>query len=206
MSSDERAPGFGARSRPRKATFAERRERRAAVEDSAEVLDAAARFLEARPRSVAEVKHRLTGAGYRTSLVEEVILRLVDLGYLDDEAFAKAWVESRDRARPRGEYALRRELQLKGIAPEIIAATLADRAGPGDAGGVHQDDQSTTSVDDGAAARLLERRGASLLREADPRRRRSKAYSLLARNGFAPDVCAAVVAAWLAEGDADPAS
>ena len=33
---------------------------------------------------------------------------------LDDEAFARAWVESRDRARPRGERALRAELRQKG--------------------------------------------------------------------------------------------
>ena len=34
---------------------------------------------------------------------------------LDDETFARAWVESRDRARPRGERAIRDELRLKGI-------------------------------------------------------------------------------------------
>ena len=49
----------------RKPSYAERRERRAAVEDVAEVLEAAARFLEARPRSVAEVRRRLTPLGYR---------------------------------------------------------------------------------------------------------------------------------------------
>ena len=191
--------------RRRKPTFAERRERHAAVEDVAQVLDAAARFLEARPRSVAEVQRRLAGAGYRHSLVDEVIERLVALGYLDDEAFARAWVESRDRARPRGEYALRRELQLKGIAPDVIAAVLTERAGPTTAGGLDPDDQTTAGADDAAAARLLERRSSSLLREVDPRRRRAKAYALLARNGFAPDVCGAVVAAWLAGDEADPA-
>jgi SOS response regulatory protein OraA/RecX len=43
-----------------------------------------------------------------------------------------------------------------------------------------------------AARRLLERRGAGLRREPDARRRRHKAYALLARHGFSPDVCAAV--------------
>ncbi len=130
MEDEPRARNPGARPRPRKPTFAERRERRAAVEDVAEVLDAAARFLEARPRAVAEVERKLSGMGYRPSLVSEVVERLLHLGYLDDEAFARAWVESRDRARPRGEYALRRELQGKGVAPDVIAAALEDRAGP----------------------------------------------------------------------------
>ena len=52
------------------------RERRAEVEDIAEVLDAAARFLEARPRSVDEVRYKLTTMGYRAALVDEVVVRL----------------------------------------------------------------------------------------------------------------------------------
>jgi hypothetical protein len=50
-----------------------------------------------------------------------------------------------------------------------------------------------------AARRLLERRGAALLREVDPRRRRAKAYALLARSGFDPDVCRDAVTSWLEE-------
>ncbi|HEU4573028.1 MAG TPA: RecX family transcriptional regulator, partial [Candidatus Limnocylindrales bacterium] len=92
----------------RRVSPAERREQRAAVDDPAVVLEAAARFLEARSRSVAEVRRRLTRAGYRADLIEGAIERLGDLGMLDDEAFGRAWVESRDRARPRGEIALRR--------------------------------------------------------------------------------------------------
>ena len=94
-------------------SFAERRERRAAIDDPAVVLEAAARFLEARARSVAEVRRRLTTAGYRAELVEGAIDRLTELGMLDDATFARAWIESRDRARPRGERALANELRIK---------------------------------------------------------------------------------------------
>ena len=38
---------------------------------------------------------------------------------LDDEAFARTWVESRDRGR-RGERAIREELRIKGIDRETI--------------------------------------------------------------------------------------
>ena len=69
-----RGPGPSrGRLRHRKPTPAERRERRSAVDDPAVVLDAGARFLEARPRSVAEVRRRLTTAGYRADLVEAAI-------------------------------------------------------------------------------------------------------------------------------------
>ena len=108
-------------------SFAERRERRAQVEDPAVVLEAAARFLEPRARSVTEVRRRLTGAGYRNDLVEGAITRMLELGMLDDEAFARAWVESRDRARPRGERAIRQELGLKGVDRPTIDLVLSER-------------------------------------------------------------------------------
>ena len=113
--------------RRRRESFAERRERRAAVDDPAVVLEAAARFLEARSRSVAEVRRRLTARAIAPDLVEGAIERMTELGMLDDEAFARAWVESRDRARPRGERAIREELRLKGVDRAVIDEVLAER-------------------------------------------------------------------------------
>lgn len=176
------------------------------MDDPGVVLDAAARFLEVRPRSIAEVRRRLRDNGYRGDLVEGAIDRLVDLGMLDDAAFARAWIESRDRARPRGERALRSELQRKGVAADVIAAALEERADGTPAGPGGAEDARPGGAEDAAATRLLERRGSSILREPDPRRRRAKAYALLARNGFPPDVCASVAAAWLGRGDPDAAS
>ena len=135
-----------------RSSHTERRERRAAVEDPAVVLEAAARFLEARPRSVAEVRRRLTSAGYQAELVESAITRLGDLGILDDEAFAKAWVESRDRAHPRGERAIREELRLKGVERAIIESVLEARRTPDD--GV---DDTSPGPDRLAAERLIAR-------------------------------------------------
>jgi regulatory protein len=171
----------------RRVSPAERREQRAAVDDPAVVLEAAARFLEARSRSVAEVRRRLGRAGYRSDLVDGAIVRLTELGMLDDEAFGRAWVESRDRARPRGELALRRELALKGVDRSIVDELLEERRGgpstEGDAGG------EFVSVDLASARRLLARNARALARVADPRSRRQRAYALLARNGFDPETC-----------------
>ena len=168
--------------RPRKPSIAERRERRAAVEDVGEVLDAAARFLESRPRSTAEVRRRLTSAGYRHDLVDAAIVRLTELGYLDDAAFAQAWVESRDRAHPRGEHALRQELRLKGVDRGLIDGVLGERQRR------TEQDPEQPSADAAAAAELLLRNARALDRVADPRRRRQRAYALLARHGFDPTV------------------
>jgi regulatory protein len=183
---------------PRRPTIAERRERRAAVDDPDVVLEAAMRFLEARSRSVHEVRRRLTSAGYQADLVQSAIARLGDLGVLDDEAFARAWVESRDRARPRGERALREELRLKGVERSLVDAVLTERREGHEAA---DDDQpgDLPSPDRVAADRLIDRQRRALDRIADPRRRRERAYALLARNGFDPEICrevAARVATW----------
>jgi regulatory protein len=184
---------------PRKPTPAERRAERAEVDDPAQVLEAGARFLEARHRSVAEVRRKLMRLGYRPDLVTAVIERLGELGYLDDDAFARAWVESRDRAKPRGEHALRRELGLKGVDRSLVDAVLDDRREDAVAAAGATDDP--VSADEAAAERLLARKLPAIRREADPRRRLQRAYGLLARNGFGPDVCASVSKRLLAEGD-----
>jgi regulatory protein len=163
------------------------RERRAGVDDPELVLGAALRFLEARSRSIAEVRRRLTGAGYQPELVEGAVARLVELSMLDDAAFGAAWLESRDRARPRGERALRQELRIKGLEGTLVDELLVERADAGD------------DVDGVAAERVLARHAAALGRVADPRARRQRAYALLARNGFDPETCSAAVRAFLAE-------
>jgi len=171
----------------------ERRERKAEIDDPAVVLEAAARFLEVRSRSVEEVRRRLTGAGYRADLVEGAIERMTELGMLDDDAFARAWVESRDRARPRGERAIREELRLKGVDRAVIDDVLTDRR---DAAQERRtdDDGPAPTPDRLAAERLLARNARTLARVLDPRQRRQRAYALLARHGFDPETCREVAA------------
>jgi regulatory protein len=147
-------------------------------------MEAAAAFLATRPRSVGETTRRLRHLGYPHALVDDVVTRLVEVGYLDDEVFARTWVESRDRARPRGESALRRELMQKGVARQVVDEVLGERL---DAA---QDGDPNLA----AAAALLERKRAALQREPDERKRRQKAYALLARNGFDPETCRTVSA------------
>ena len=177
-----------------KESYAERRERRAAVDDPQVVLEAAARFLEVRSRSESEVRRRLTGAGYRAELVDGAIVRLADLGMVDDEVFARAWVESRDRARPRGERAIREELRQKGVDRTVVDAILDERRASAD--------PEVGTPDRVAAERLLTRNERSLARVTDPRRRRQRAYALLARHGFDPETCREVAA--LAALDGEP--
>lgn len=163
-------------------------------------MAAAARFLEVRPRSEDEVRKRLVSSGYPGPLVDTVIGRLLQLGYLDDAAFARAWIASRDRVRPRGMRALRLELLRKGVSAASIDEALAERdVAPGaepdhPQGPAHRIDPED-EVPDGrseraevvAARRLLQRHRSALERVGDPRRRRQRTYALLARHGFDGD-------------------
>lgn len=175
----------------RSRSYAERREAHAAIDDPQVVLEAAVRFLEPRARSVDEVRRRLTGTGYQPALVESAIERLSDLGMLDDEAFARAWLGSRDRAHPRGERAIRVELGRKGIDRASIDLVLGERRDQHaeQSAAASDDGEPVVSADRAAAERLLARHARALGRIVDPRLRRQRAYALLARNGFDPETC-----------------
>jgi regulatory protein len=49
-------------------------------------------------------------------------------GFIDDQAFAEAWVESRRRASPRGDRLLQHELARKGVARDNIEHALSSEA------------------------------------------------------------------------------
>ena len=93
------------------------RARRAGIDDPEVVLAAGLRFLEARSRSVEEVRRRLARRATAPSSSRRPSTGSLAIGLLDDELFARGWIESRDRARPRGELALRRELSQRGRRP-----------------------------------------------------------------------------------------
>jgi regulatory protein len=85
----------------------------------------AIRFLGFRPRSQTEIERNLHDKGYAPEVVSHIVARLRQEQYLDDEAFARFWLENRERFRPRGRQALRYELKQKGLDQEVIETTLA---------------------------------------------------------------------------------
>ncbi|MCJ7514324.1 MAG: RecX family transcriptional regulator [Anaerolineales bacterium] len=90
-----------------------------------------------RPRSEAEIRQGLRKRQVTAAQQDQVVGRLRTQGWLDDRAFADAWVENRRVFRPRSAFALRAELRQKGVAPDEIEAALAghdDEAAAADAG------------------------------------------------------------------------
>jgi len=86
----------------------------------------AIRFLGYRPRSRWEIEQYLAKKEFPPDVIDYAVERLTARGYLDDRAFARAWVDNRMRFRPRGAYGLRHELRQKGLGDEVIEEALAD--------------------------------------------------------------------------------
>ena len=57
-------------------------------------------------------------------LIERVMSRLTDKGYINDEAFTKAWIQSRQMHKKPSKRKLEQELYAKGIDSKIIATLL----------------------------------------------------------------------------------
>jgi regulatory protein len=89
------------------------------------VLAYAVKLLAARPRSVEEMRERLL---YKTEnnveMVESIITKLEEYGYLDDERFALSYSSYRTRQKPLGRRRIKQELATKKISKEIADEAL----------------------------------------------------------------------------------
>jgi regulatory protein len=137
-----------------------------ARDEAHQAHEAALRYLDYRPRSVAETRRHLKNKKIAPGIIDEVIERLSSVGLLDDQAFARYWLENRNAFRPRGERALRMELRQKGIAGEALDQAL----GEGHA------------EDDAAYRAALAQ--ARKVHTSDPSEFRRKLQAHLARRGF----------------------
>lgn len=97
-----------------------------AADRQQKAYDHALRYLSFRPRSTAEVRGYLADKQYEAALVETVVARLTQAGYLNDSDFARFWVENRGQFRPKGTAALRQELRQRGLDSETIDLALGD--------------------------------------------------------------------------------
>ncbi|MGH2499365.1 MAG: regulatory protein RecX [Candidatus Limnocylindria bacterium] len=90
--------------------------------------EVAVRYLANRPRSVSEIRRHLRSKRFADAAIDRAIDALRAQRYIDDEAFARYWLEQRERFRQRGDRALVSELLDKGVARETIDGVLGERA------------------------------------------------------------------------------
>jgi regulatory protein len=82
------------------------------------------KFLSYRPRSEKEVRDKLKTKQVDSPVIEKIVLKLKEKKFVDDEEFAKGWIENRLRFKPRSLRLVSIELKQKGIAQELIDKLL----------------------------------------------------------------------------------
>ena len=94
-------------------------------------FERAIKLLSTKPRSVAELRERLLrGKNTNEEVVETVIARLREYGYLDDERFAFGYASYKVKQKPLGRRRLERDLKLKkvdsGVANEALELVFTE--------------------------------------------------------------------------------
>ena len=150
-----------------------------AAEQRVVAHEGALRLLSHRARSEREMRTRLAMRGIAPEVIEDEVTRLREAGLLDDEQFARAWVEDRRASAPRGRRMLRYELLSRGIGAESV-------------------DRVTDGIDDLEVARGLALQKGRSTRTADYDAFLAKVGGFLRRRGFDYGVAAeATRTAWL---------
>lgn len=128
----------------------------------------ALKWLSHKLRTEKEVFDYLLNKGFSGECASSVVNWLKQYGYLNDRAFATAWVESRRRAKGKSSRLLREELRRKGIDEPLIDEALS----------------AVSEADDLSLARRLAHKRYERLRQYDWATVERRIGSFLGRRGF----------------------
>lgn len=150
----------------------------------------AARYLATRPRTRWEVDRRLRRAGAEESVIEATLERLAELGYVDDVAFVRWWMEQRDRHAPRGRRLVEAELRQRGVGRDAIGSLRDAWEDPERQPGAEE--LPGTDAERAAAALARHLRGRPL---PDDPKARQRLGMFLVRRGFDPETVRSAIRA-----------
>jgi len=128
----------------------------------------ALRLLESRPCTRAELERALARRGVPEDAATVVLDRFAEVGLIDDEAFAAAWVSSRHSGRGLGRRALGAELRRRGVAEDTVREAVS----------------AVSSDDEEDAARTLARRRLRTMQGLPRETQVRRLAGMLARKGF----------------------
>lgn len=127
-----------------------------------------------RGRARGELRERLLRAGYATGTVTEVLGRLEELGYLDDEDFARDTVRS--KARKYGPRRILADLRRAGVDEGVAREAVKEKF------------EDLSEIE--AALEIVKRRYNTMEDPTGAQARR--VYGFLMRRGYSTGVCAEV--------------
>ena len=128
-------------------------------------------------RSRHELEAKLARKGVPEDLADRLLDRFAEVGLVDDAAFARAWVQSRQAGKGLARRALAHELRRKGVEEQVARAALDD---------VDPDDETE-------AARTLVRRKLRSVQRLDRATATRRLAGMLARKGHPAGVAFRVV-------------
>jgi len=88
-------------------------------------MDAALKYLTHRARTVREVERHLDDCNFGEYEIQQVIDRLLELNYLNDESYAEEFVRSRLATKPVSRRRLREQLLSHEVPADIVEAAIA---------------------------------------------------------------------------------
>ena len=136
-------------------------------------------YLAHKPRTEQEVRRKLHDHNVSTTVVEDVVARLHELSYLDDEEYARNYVRNRFASKKYGPLRIQRELAKRGIDRHLAERAVEELFADKDLQAVAQTH--------------AEKRWSRLSDEDDIRRRKQKLYRYLRRRGFPSDTIYSVL-------------
>ncbi|MFC4005621.1 recombination regulator RecX [Nonomuraea purpurea] len=135
------------------------------------------RLLTMAPKTRAQLAEALRKRDVPDEAAEAVLGRFSELGLINDEAFATAWVDSRHHGRGLAKRALAAELRHRGVDTETVNEAVER---------LDSDQEAET------ARRLVDRKLAST-RSLDPQTRTRRLAGMLARKGYSSGLAFRVI-------------
>lgn len=129
-------------------------------------------LLKFRLRSEEEIRQRLKNKKFALQIIEETLSFLKDKAFVDDNHFARAWIESRIK-RPLGIRRLKQELQIKGIDKEIIESQI--------------NEIKKNYPEEDVVTRIIKEK-LEKTKGSDPQKAKRRIYAYLLRRGFSPGI------------------
>jgi regulatory protein len=135
------------------------------------------RALTGAPKTRQQLADLLEKRGIPEDAAVTVLDRFTEVGLIDDAAYARAWVSSRQAGRGLARRALSAELRAKGVEPEVAAEAV----------------EAVGDDDEREAARRLVDRKVRAMRRLDRATATRRLMGMLARKGYSGGLAAAVV-------------
>ena len=140
-------------------------------------------MLERQPRTRAELARGMARRGVPEDAAAAVLDRFTEVGLIDDQAFAQAWVDSRHNGRSLGRRALASELRRRGVDDQTVRDAV----------------ETVSLEDEESAARTLVELKLRTMSSAPPDAKMRRLVGMLGRRGYSQGLALRVVRDVLAD-------